>query len=96
MSNSFKNLQTRLHKLKKPDEPKRRKSAVLYIQELTKLINDSYIDESTSDYMFIKTLEDAIIETKYFGGFTEQTKESLSIIEKRYNYIYEEGNTDIE
>tara|TARA_R100000008_G_C3481897_1_gene114275 strand:- start:20 stop:313 length:294 start_codon:yes stop_codon:yes gene_type:complete len=95
-NNSFKNLQNKLQKLKKYDEPKRRKDALVYIQELTKLVHSSYITESTSDYMFLKTLHDAVKESKYFGGFTKQVREMLFIIEKRYNYTYEEDKTDIE
>ena len=45
--------------------------------------------------MFIKTLTDATKEAKYFGGFTNRAKETLRIIEERYNYIHEEGSTDI-
>ena len=63
MANSFKNLQNRLQQLKKeiePDEPKRRLEASSYLLILTKLVNESYLQESTSDYMFIKTLTDSI------------------------------------
>ena len=51
--------------------------------------------ESTSDYMFIKTLTDSVSEVKYFGGFRKEAKERLRVIEKRYNYIHEENETDI-
>ena len=93
MSNSFKNLQNKLQKLKDeltPDEPKRRAEAIHYLNILVILINKSYLQESTSDYMFIKTLTDSINEVKYFGGFKKEAKERLRIIESRYNYIYEE------
>ena len=99
MSNSFKNLQNKLQQLKKelePDEPKRRKEAIHYVSILSKLVNDSYDPLSTGDYMFIKTLSDSIIESKYFGGFSKQAKERLRIIEKRYNYIHEQKGSDIE
>ena len=99
MSNSFKHLQNKLQKLKKdlkPDEPKRRAEGLRYLNVLTTLIHDSYIKDSTSDYMFIKTLTDAVKESDYFGGFTKRAKETLVIIEKRYNYIYEEDRTNIE
>ena len=46
--------------------------------------------------MFIKTLTDSIIESKYFGGFAKEAKERLRIIEKRYNYIHEEQKSNIE
>lgn len=98
MSNSFKNLQNKLQKLKEeltPDEPKRRAEALRYLGILVTLVNESYIQESTSDYMFVKTLTDSITEVKYFGGFTKEAKERLRIIEKRYNYIHEEESTDI-
>mgnify|MGYP003628082309 FL=1 len=94
MSNSFKHLQNKLQQFKravKPNEPERRNKANTYLQELTELVRDSYITESTSDYMFLMTLADATAESKYFGGFSKQAKDSLIIIEKRYNYIYEEG-----
>jgi len=99
MSNSFKHLQNKLQKLKKdlePDEPKRRAEGLRYLNALTCLIHDSYIKESTSDYMFVKTLTDSVKESKYFGGFAKRAKETLVIIERRYNYIYEEDNTNIE
>jgi len=99
MSNSFKNLQNKLQQLKKelePDEPKRRKEAIHYVNELSKLVNDSYDPLSTGDYMFIKTLTDSIIESKYFGGFTKEAKKRLRIIEERYNYIHEQKGSDIE
>ena len=99
MSSSFKNLQNKLQLLKKelePDEPKRRSEAVCYLEILTKLINDSYNPLSTDDYMFIKTLTDSVSEVKYFGGFAKESKEKLRVIEKRYNYIHEENETDIE
>ena len=98
MSSSFKNLQNKLQKLKEeltPDEPKRRAEALRYLGILVTLVNESYIQESTSDYMFIKTLTDSITEAKYFGGFTKEAKERLRIIEKRCNYIHEEESTDI-
>ena len=98
-NNSFKNLQNKLQQLKKelePDEPKRRKEAIHYVNVLSELVNKSYDPLSTGDYMFIKTLTDSIIESKYFGGFTKQAKERLRIIEKRYNYIHEEQKPDIE
>jgi len=95
MSNSFKNLQKAVNDLR-PNEPKRREQALTYIQELTKLVHESFINESTTDYMFLKTLYDATKEAKHFGGFTSQSKKDLLIIEKRYNYIYEEGSTNIE
>ena len=95
MANSFKNLRKAINDLR-PNEPKRREQALAYIQELTKLVHESFIKESTSDYMFLKTLYDATKEAKHFGGFVPQVKKDLLIIEKRYNYIYEEGNTDIE
>jgi len=94
MSNSFKNIGKKLEqfkKLTKPDEPKRRTEALRYLDNLSKLIRDSYDICSPSDYMFVKTLTDVISESKYFGGFTARAKENLLIIEKRYNYIYEEG-----
>jgi hypothetical protein len=99
MSSSFKNLQNNLRKLKKEisiKEPDRRKDGLKYLDTLATLVRDSYIKESTSDYMFIKTLTDVIKETKYFGGFSKQAKESLTIIEQRYNYIYEEDETNLE
>jgi len=99
MSGSFKNLHNKLQKLKKEistKEPDRRKEGLKYLDALTTLIHDSYIKESPSDYMFIKTLTDSVNEQKYFGGFTKEAKKSLMIIEKRYNYIYEEDKTDIE
>ena len=95
MANSFKNLQNKLQQLKKeiePDEPKRRLEASSYLL----VLNESYIQESTSDYMFIKTLTDSVSEVKYFGGFREEAKKRLRIIEQRYNYIHEENGTDIE
>ena len=98
-NNSFKNLQNKLHKLRKelePDEPKRRSEANSYIVILTNLINKSYNPESASDYMFIKTLGDSVHEVKYFGGFSKEAKERLRIIEKRYNYIHEGKGSDIE
>lgn len=99
MSSSFKNLQNSLQRMKKElsiKEPDRRKDGIKYLDDLTNLIRNSYLKESTSDYMFIKTLTDVVKETKYFGGFSKQSKESLTIIEKRYNYIYEKDDTDIE
>tara|TARA_R110000744_G_scaffold245194_3_gene361967 strand:+ start:1508 stop:1807 length:300 start_codon:yes stop_codon:yes gene_type:complete len=99
MSNSFKNIGKKLEefkKLTKPDEPKRRVEALRYLDILAALARESYKEQSTSDYMFIKTLVDATVETKYFGGFTTRAKDTLRIIEKRYNYIYEEGNINIE
>ena len=98
-NNSFKNLQNKLQQLKKelePDEPKRRKEGLRYLNQLLLLIRESYVAESTSDYMFTKTLIDAVSESKYFGGFTNRAKERLRIIEKRYNYIHEEKRADIE
>ena len=98
MSNSFKNLQNRLHKLKEeltPDEPKRRAEALYYLGVVTNLVRESYNTESTSDYMFIKTLSDSVIEVQYFGGFNREAKERLRVIEKRYNYIYEQDEPDI-
>jgi|TARA_R110000851_G_scaffold256155_2_gene408572 hypothetical protein len=98
MSSSFKNLQNKLQRLKKelePDEPKRRSEAVRYLEILSKLINDSYDPLSTGDYMFIKTLIDSVSEVKYFGGFAKESKERLRVIQKRYNYIHEENETDI-
>ena len=98
MSSSFKNLQNKLQQLKKelePDEPKRRAEAVRYLSVLVELIKNSYKPESTSDYMFIKTLLDSVIEIKYFGGFKKDAKERLRIIEKGYNYIHEEEGTNI-
>tara|TARA_R110002153_G_C13018029_1_gene467124 strand:- start:52 stop:330 length:279 start_codon:yes stop_codon:yes gene_type:complete len=92
MSSSFKNLQNKLQQLKKelePDEPKRRAEALRYIGILSTLVNDSYHTNSTSDYMFVKTLLDSVTEVKYFGGFAKDTKERLCIIEGRYNYIHE-------
>ena len=92
MSSSFKNLQNKLQQLKKelePDEPKRRAEALRYIGILSTLVNDSYHTNSTSDYMFVKTLLDSVTEVKYFGGFAKDTKERLRIIEGRYNYIHE-------
>tara|TARA_R110001592_G_scaffold266599_2_gene532319 strand:- start:1106 stop:1390 length:285 start_codon:yes stop_codon:yes gene_type:complete len=94
MSNSFKNLQNKLAKLKEeltPNEPKRRTEALSYLGILTELINASYIKESTSDYMFIKTLSDSVNEVKYFGGFNDTAKDRLREIEKKYNYIHREG-----
>ena len=99
MSNSFKNLQNNLQKMKKEisiKEPDRRKEGVKYLDTLAKLVRNSYLKESTSDYMFVKTLTDSVTEVKYFGGFTKQAKESLTIIEQRYNYIYEEDETNLE
>lgn len=99
MSNSFKNLQNKLEKLKqliKPNEPKRREDAIIYLERLVVLVGKSYESDSPSDYMFLKTLTDATKEVKYFGGFKRQAKESLIIIEQRYNYIHGEGGTDIE
>jgi len=93
MSNSFKNLQNKLQQLKKelePNEPKRRAEGLRYLGILTNLVRESYNTESTSDYMFVKTLTDSVTEVKYFGGFNKHTKEQLRIIEKRYNYIHEE------
>ena len=92
MSSSFKNLQNKLQQLKKelePDEPKRRAEALRYIGILSTLVNDSYHANSTSDYMFVKTLLDSVTEVKYFGGFAKDTKERLRIMEGRYNYIHE-------
>jgi len=92
-NNSFKNLQNKLQQLKKelePDEPKRRKEGLHYLGELEVLIKESYLEESTSDYMFVKTLTDAVSESKYFGGFNNTAKHRLREIEKRYNYIYKE------
>lgn len=92
MSSSFKNLQNKLQQLKKelePDEPKRRAEALRYIGILSTLVNDSYHTNSTSDYMFVKTLLDSVTEVKYFGGFAKDTKERLRIMEGRYNYIHE-------
>jgi hypothetical protein len=99
MSNSFKNLQNKLQQFKKavkPDEPKRRMEAVHYLNILATLINDSYSIDSTSDYMFIKTLSDSVNEVKYFGGFVKDAKERLRIIEQRYNYIHEQSEPDIQ
>ena len=99
MSNSFKNLQNKLQKLKKDlstSEPERRTEALRYISILEGLANDSYDTQSTSDYMFLKTLTDSVSEVKYFGGFTKQAKERLRVIEKRYNYIHEQKGSDIE
>ena len=99
MGSSFKNLQNKLEKLKEeltPNEPKRRSDAIEYLYVLTELVNNSYIEESTADYMFLKTLHDVVVEMDYFGGFTNQSKETLIIIEKRYNYVYGEGSTNIE
>ena len=99
MSNSFKNLQNKLQKLKKDlstSEPDRRTAALRYISILEGLANDSYDTQSTSDYMFLKTLTDSVSEVKYFGGFTKQAKERLRVIEKRYNYIHEQKGSDIE
>ena len=99
MSNSFKNLQNKLQKLKKDlstSEPERRTEALRYISILECLANDSYDTQSTSDYMFLKTLTDSVSEVKYFGGFTKQAKERLRVIEKRYNYIHEQKGSDIE
>ena len=62
---------------------------------ISKLINDSYDPLSTGDYMFIKTLIDSVSEVKYFGGFAKESKERLRVIQKRYNYIHEENETDI-
>ena len=98
MSNSFKNLQNKLHKLKEeltPDEPKRRTEALRYLSVVTDLVRESYNTESTSDYMFIKTLSDSVTEIKYFGGFNRNAKERLRVIEKRYNYIYDQDEPDI-
>jgi hypothetical protein len=98
MSNSFKNLQNKLQQLRKelePDEPKRRVEALRYVNILSSLVNESYDVDSTSDYMFIKTLSDSITEAKYFGGFSKDAKERLRIIEQRYNYIHEQGEPDI-
>ena len=92
MSSSFKNLQNKLQQLKKelePDEPRRRKEALHYIDVMSTLVNDSYHTNSTSDYMFVKTLLDSVTEVKYFGGFAKDTKERLRIMEGRYNYIHE-------
>ena len=98
MANSFKHLQNKLQKLKEeltPDEPKRRAEAVHYLGVVTDLVRESYNTESTSDYMFIKTLSDSVTEVKYFGGFNRNAKERLRVIEKRYNYIYEQDEPDI-
>ena len=99
MSNSFRNLQKGIQKLKKEasvKEPDRRDDAKKYLIILTDLIHASYLDESTSDYMFIKTLSDVVNEVKYFGGFTKEARERLRVIEKRYNYIHEQKGSDIE
>jgi len=99
MANSFKNIQNKLQQFVeeiKPNEPKRRKDAITYIQELIKLVHNSYINESTSDYMFLKTLNDATTESEYFGGFSPQAKKNLLIIEKRYNYTYKKSSGDKE
>ena len=99
MSNSFKNLQNKLQRLKKelePDEPKRRANALDYMDKLCILVKESYDPLSTSDYMFIKTLTDSISEAKYFGGFSKNAKERLRIIQERYNYIHEQGESNIE
>ena len=69
MSNSFKNLQNKLQKLKKDlstSEPERRTEALRYISILEGLANDSYDTQSTSDYMFLKTLTDSVSEVKYW------------------------------
>ena len=98
MSNSFKNLQNKLQRLKKelePNEPKRRADALDYMDKLCILVKESYDPLSTGDYMFIKTLTDSISEAKYFGGFSKNAKERLRIIQERYNYIHEENETDI-
>jgi hypothetical protein len=98
MSNSFKNIGKKLEefkKLTKPNEPKRRTEALHYLNVLSKLSRDSYDVQSPSDYMFVKTLIDATKESKYFGGFTLISKETLRNIEQRYNYIHGES-TDIE
>jgi len=99
MSSSFKNLQNKLQQLKKelePDEPRRRVEALRYIGVLSSLVNDSYDVNSTSDYMFIKTLSDSVAEAKYFGGFASDAKERLRILEQRYNYIHEQSEPDID
>jgi hypothetical protein len=99
MSNSFKNLQNKLQKLKKElstNEPERRVEALRYMGVLTRLVNESYNKESTSDYLFIKTLTDSVTEAKHFGGFTNEAKKRLRIIEDRYNYIHENQTPDIE
>ena len=98
-NNSLKNLQNKLTQLKNElstNEPDRRADAIKYLLVLEKLVKESYLPESTSDYMFIKTLSDSVSEIKYFGGFAKEGKERLSIIEKRYNYIHEEQKPDIE
>jgi hypothetical protein len=59
-------------------------------------VNDSYDVNSTSDYMFIKTLSDSVAEAKYFGGFASDAKERLRILEQRYNYIHEQSEPDID
>tara|TARA_R110001592_G_scaffold41490_4_gene135361 strand:+ start:300 stop:602 length:303 start_codon:yes stop_codon:yes gene_type:complete len=98
-SNSFKNIQNGINKLRNkliPNEPDRRKDAIEYLLILEQLVRDSYHEMSTSDYMFLKTLTDSTKEAKYFGGFTKNAKERLLIIEKRYNYIHEQKNPDVE
>ena len=61
-NNSFKNLQNKLTQLKNElstNEPDRRADAIKYLLVLEKLVKESYLPESTSDYMFIKTLSDS-------------------------------------
>ena len=65
-----------------------RVKALRYIGILSTLASDSYHTDSTSDYMFLKTLTDSITEANYFGGFSKDAKERLRIIESRYNYIH--------
>jgi len=92
MSNSFKNIQNKLQQLKKditPNEPNRREEVLRYLSIMTQLCRSSYLEESVSDYMYIKTITDSVIESEYFGGFTRQAIERLRIIERRYNYIHE-------
>jgi hypothetical protein len=99
MSNSFKNLQNKLDKLREkitPDEPKRRAEALRYISSVMQLVRDSYLEESVDDYTFLQSLELAVEEVDYFGGFTAIVKKSLRIIEKRYNYIHEKSSSDTE
>ena len=61
MSNSFKNIQGKLQQLKKdivPNEPNRREEVMRYLGILTQLCRSSYLEESVSDYMYIKTITD--------------------------------------
>ena len=79
MSNSFKNLQNKLAKLKEeltPNEPKRRVEALSYLRVLTELINASYIKESTSDYMLLRHYLIQLMKLSILVGLINTQKKS--------------------